>query len=145
MRKIIIFSEFSEMCKILHREIPNSLMLIGETPDKERRELICEFSEGNQKNILILSSAGQFGLNLQCADVLINYDQAWSLAKMLQREGRAHRIGQKKSVLVYNLLAKGTVDYYVKKVLHAKAELSNQVLGDTPISMEQIQEMLQYD
>ena len=133
------------MCKILHREIPNSLMLIGETSDNARRELIKEFSEGTQKNILILSSAGQFGLNLQCADVLINYDQAWSLAKMLQREGRAHRIGQKKSVQIFNLLGKGTVDYYVKKVLHAKAELSNQILGDTPISMNQIQEMLKYE
>ena len=53
-------------------------------------------------------------------------------------------MGQKQSVLVYNLLAKGTVDYYVKKVIHA-AELSNQILGDVPISMGDIKEMLKYE
>lgn len=92
-----------------------------------------------------MTSAGQFGLNIQRASVIFHYDQEWSLAKMQQRDGRAHRIGQKDSVLVYNLLAKGTVDYYVKKVLHAKAELSNQLLGDTPISMGDIREMLTYE
>ena len=92
-----------------------------------------------------MSSAGAYGLNLQAASVVINYDQAWSIAKMKQREGRAHRMGQKQSVQIINLLAKGTVDYYVKKILHAKAELSNQILGDTPISMGDIREMLKYE
>jgi SNF2 family DNA or RNA helicase len=69
----------------------------------------------------------------------------WSIAKYQQRIGRAHRIGQKKSVLVYNLLAKGTIDYYVKKILHGKSELSAQVLGDAPITMGDVKEMLQYE
>ena len=92
-----------------------------------------------------MTSAGQFGLNIQRASVIFHYDQEWSLAKMQQREGRAHRIGQKDTVLVYNLLAKGTIDYYVQKVLHKKAELSNQLLGDTPISINDIKNILTYE
>ena len=92
-----------------------------------------------------MTSAGQFGLNIQRASVIFHYDQEWSLAKMQQREGRAHRIGQKDTVMIYNLLAKGTIDYYVKKVLHGKAELSNQVLGDIPMNMEDIKQILNYE
>lgn len=144
-RKIIIFSEFSEMCKILHREIPNSLMIIGATPNEKRREIVEEFNTDPTKKVLVLSSASQYGLNLQVADTLIHYDQPWSLAKSLQRDGRAHRIGQKNKVQIINLLSRGTVDYYVKKVLHGKAELSNAVLGDAPITMTDITQMLKYE
>ena len=90
-----------------------------------------------------MTSAGQFGLNVQRASIIFHYDQEWSLSKMQQREGRAHRIGQKDKVMVYNLLAKGTVDYYVKKVLHAKAELSDEVLCDTLITIDDLKIMLQ--
>ena len=110
-----------------------------------REEIIEKFNKDSVNRVLVMTSAGQYGLNIQAASVVIHYDQEWSLAKMQQRDGRAHRIGQKDSVLVYNLLAKGTVDYYVKKVIHAKAELSNQILGDAPISMGDIREMLKYE
>ena len=147
MKKVIIFSEFSEMCKILNRELKrwNPLMIIGEISSEGRKKVVEEFKTDPEKNLLIMSSAGAFGLNLQVASVIIHYDQPWSLSKMQQRDGRAHRIGQKDSVLVYNLLAKGTVDYYVKKVIHGKAELSNKILGDVPITMTDITQMLKYE
>lgn len=145
-RKAIVFTQFAEMADILERELAEwkPLKISGKIKE-EYRDVVARFNEVDDHKVLVMTSAGQFGLNIQRASVIFHYDQEWSLAKMQQREGRAHRYGQKDTVLVYNLLAKGTVDYYVKKVLHAKAELSNQILGDTPISMDQIQEMLKYD
>jgi len=145
-RKAIIFTQFSEMADILERElnIYKPLKISGKIKE-EYRDVVAKFNEVEEHQLLVMTSAGQFGLNIQRASVIFHYDQEWSLAKMQQREGRAHRFGQKDTVLVYNLLAKGTVDYYVKKVLHAKAELSNQILGDRPISMNEIKEILKYE
>lgn len=145
-KKAIVFTQFAEMADILERELVEYKPLkISGTIKEEYRDVVARFNEVEDHRVLVMTSAGQFGLNIQRASVIFHYDQEWSLAKMQQREGRAHRIGQKDTVMVYNLLAKGTVDYYVKKILHAKAELSNQILGDVPIGMEQIQEMLNYE
>ena len=145
-RKAIVFTQFAEMADILERELAEYKPLkISGTIKEEYRDVVAKFNENEDHRVLVMTSAGQFGLNIQRASVIFHYDQEWSLAKMQQRDGRAHRFGQKDSVLVYNLLAKGTVDYYVKKIIHAKAELSNQVLGDVPISMGDIQEMLKYE
>lgn len=145
-RKAIVFTQFAEMADILARELAEYVPLVISGKVKEEyKDVVKTFNDVDKHRVLIMTSAGQFGLNVQRASVIFHYDQEWSLAKMQQRDGRAHRYGQKDSVLVYNLLAKGTVDYYVKKVIHAKAELSNQVLGDVPITMADISEMLKYE
>lgn len=143
-QQIILFSEFAEMCKILNREIPDSLMIIGDTSEKERQQVVKDFNDGLSK-ILIMSSAGMYGLNLQAASVVINYDLPFSLAKLEQRIGRAHRLGQKRSVQVYNLIGRGTADMAIKAIVHSKAELSGQLLGDRPLKVEDIKQMVMYE
>lgn len=145
-RKAIVFTQFAEMADILERNLAKykPLKISGKIKEKYQ-DVIDRFNAGEENKILIVTSAGQYGLNIQRASMVFHYDCEWSLAKMKQRTGRAHRIGQKDAVLEYNLLAKGTVDYYVKKVLHAKARLSDEILGDTPIGMADIREMLTYE
>ena len=142
-KKAIIFTQFSQMADILERELADYKPLkISGTIKEEYRDVVDKFNKQEENRVLVMTSAGQFGLNIQRASVIFHYDQEWSLAKMQQREGRAHRFGQKDTVMVYNLLAKGTVDYYVQKVLHKKAELSGQLLGDIPMNMDNIREAL---
>ena len=142
-RKAIIFTFFSSMANILERELKEwtPLKITGEV--KQREDIVKKFNEDSENRILVMTSAGQYGLNIQAASVVIHYDQEWSLAKMSQREGRAHRIGQKNTVLVYNLLAKGTVDEYISRVLRKKQQLSRDILGDG-IGAEEIKEILTY-
>ncbi len=144
-RKAIIFTGFSQMADILKRELSqyNPLVISGKIKE-EYRDVVQEFNENDNKKILIMTSAGQFGLNIQRASVVIHYDQEWSLAKMQQRDGRAHRFGQQHNVLVYNLLAKGTMDMYVRRVLHKKAALSDKLLQDTPLTWDTVKEALTY-
>jgi SNF2 family DNA or RNA helicase len=144
--KVIIFSEFAQMCLILKRELfkYNPLIIIGDTPNNEREKIVDQFNNDDEHKILILSNAGQFGLNLQSkATTIIHFDLPWSIAKVEQREGRAHRYGQKETVLVYNLIAEKTIDEYVLKTLHNKAKLSANVLGDVPITLDDIRSILQ--
>jgi SNF2 family DNA or RNA helicase len=145
-RKAIIFTGFSTMADILARELAeyDPLVISGKVKE-EYRDVVAQFNEQDKHKVLIMTSAGQFGLNIQRASIIIHYDQEWSLAKMMQRDGRAHRFGQKHNVLVYNLLAKGSMDMYVRKVLHKKAQLSDKLLQDTPVTMDIIKEALTYD
>jgi len=126
--KVILFSQFSKMCKILERELQkyNPLMIIGETSTKERQKIVEQFNNDDEHKILILSNAGEYGLNLQSkANIIIHYDQCWSLARMEQRAGRAYRIGQTKNVLEYHLIAKGSADRYMRQVVKKKYNLSS--------------------
>src|SRR3990167_1219305 len=117
-------------------------MIIGEVHNEQRQAILDEFNNNPESKICILSSAGQYGLNITTASVVVNYDLPFSLSKLEQRIGRAHRIGQKRNVMVYNLLGKGTADMAIKKIIHSKTALSGQILGDTPVTMENIREML---
>ncbi len=130
--KVIIFSQFSSMCKILEKELAhyNPLLIIGETPSQERQRIVNLFNKDNDYLILIGTEAIGLGLNLQVASYVVNYDLPWSAAKYEQRIGRSHRIGQDKPVTVYNLIARKTIDEYCLKVLKKKYSISNDVLFD---------------
>lgn len=138
-KKVIVFTQFAEMADILARELAEYQPLVISGKIKEEyKDVVNRFNTDQNNRILIMTSAGQFGLNIQCASVIFHYDFEWSLGKMEQRDGRAHRYGQKDTVLVYNLIAKGTLDEYVQKVLYAKREIADRIL------MDDIKAMLHY-
>lgn len=127
-RKIIIFTAFSQMADILERELSNYGVLKITGDVKKRQEIVTMFNQDVNKPILISTSAGQYGLNLQSASVVIHYDQCWSISQMEQRTGRAYRIGQVRNVLEYHLLARGTVDRYMRSIVKNKHKISEQFL-----------------
>lgn len=49
---------------------------------------------------MLSTRAGGLGINLTSADVVIIYDSDWNPQMDLQAMDRAHRIGQKKQVIV---------------------------------------------
>ena len=55
--------------------------------------------------VLISTDAGNEGIDLQSAHVLVNWDIPWSLVRLEQRMGRIHRIGQGRDVRLYNIVA----------------------------------------
>lgn len=130
--KVLIFTQFSTMAYILERELKEYMPLIiaGDVSTKERQERVELFNNDPKYKIMILTEAGGVGLNLQAASYVVHYDAPWSIAKLMQREDRAHRIGQKKPVTVYNLIARNTIDEYVVKVLYKKQKISVDILKD---------------
>lgn len=132
--KCLIFTQFAEVAKELQKQLndlmpKSSLIIYGDVPLNERQPLVDQFNSGKNQ-IMIMTEAGAYGLNLQSASYVIHYDLPWSVAKMTQREDRAHRIGQTKKVTVYTLTAKNSIDEYVAKVLHKKQEISVELLQD---------------
>lgn len=130
--KVIVFTQFAKMAKILHRELKeyNALTYMGETTNEDRYDNIKNFNEDNVHKILIMTNAGNEGLNIQRSNYIIHFDMSWSISKLEQREGRCHRIGQKSAVTVYKLIVQKSIDEYVWKVLRKKQLLSEDILGD---------------
>lgn len=62
---------------------------------------------------LIGTKAGGMGINLATADVVVLYDTSWNPQIDLQAQDRAHRIGQKRKVKVFRLIAEGTMEEQV--------------------------------
>lgn len=130
--KALIFTQFAEMAHILNRELQEykSLIIWGGVDALERKNIVDRFMTNSEYQILIGTEALAYGLNLQAASYVFNYDLPWSVAKYEQRIGRAHRVGQTKPVTVYNLLANNTVDLYTKNILYKKQSISDDLLGD---------------
>ena len=147
--KVIVFSRFEKMTAILARELAqyNPLLITGKVTGEDRDLAVQKFQKDDEYKLLISTDAGGEGLNLDTGSIVFHYDLPWSYGKYVQRNGRVKRLTQRKPMMVYNLVARKSMDGYMAKVLNAKSKLSSALLdeSDTPISMEHIQEMLHYE
>jgi SWI/SNF-related matrix-associated actin-dependent regulator of chromatin subfamily A member 5 len=86
--------------------------LDGNTDLDERERYIEEFTKPDSEKFIFLIStrAGGLGLNLMTANIVILYDSDWNPQIDLQAMDRAHRIGQKKVVQVFRLIASNTME-----------------------------------
>lgn len=67
-------------------------------------------------------------MNLTAADTVVQFDPWWNPSVEEQASARAHRIGQKKSVQVINLIAKGTIEEAINEVKDKKRELIDSLI-----------------
>ncbi|GAA0117544.1 DEAD/DEAH box helicase [Clostridium senegalense] len=132
--KILIFSQFVTMLENIKNELDSegvdTLILTGKTKVKDRLSLVEKFNEGEQNVFLISLKAGGYGLNLTSADVVIHFDPWWNPAVESQATDRAHRIGQDKTVKVYKLITKGTIEERIIKLHSLKRNIIDNVLKD---------------
>ncbi|MUN07785.1 hypothetical protein GLX25_11760 [Agromyces luteolus] len=102
--------------------------LDGSTPARRRDEEVARFRAGEASVFCISLKAGGFGLNLTEADYVFLMDPWWNPASEDQAVDRAHRIGQDKQVMVYRLVAAGTIEQKVMELKERKGELAASVL-----------------
>ena len=132
--KLLVFSQFASMLDILGERLTKEgiayYKLTGQTGKEERLRLVNAFNQDEVPVFLISLKAGGTGLNLTAADVVIHYDPWWNLAAQNQATDRAHRIGQKKRVSVFRLIARDTIEEGVLKLQEQKRELNEQVVEE---------------
>ena len=125
-KKILLFSQFTEMLGLLERELAERgiryVKLTGRT--RKRDEVIDAFQHGDVPLFLISLKAGGTGLNLTAADTVIHYDPWWNPAVETQASDRAHRIGQTKPVFIYKLVASDTVEEKIMAMQDRKRDLA---------------------
>ena len=73
--------------------------------------------------MLVATDAAGEGVNLQNANLMVNYDLPWNPNRLEQRFGRIHRIGQTEVCHLWNLVAKDTREGDVFQRLFEKIEI----------------------
>ncbi len=150
--RILLFSQFTSMLAILSKRLNEEKIshytITGDTPKEERLRLVKQFNEGDTPLFLISLKAGGVGLNLTGADVVIHYDPWWNVAAQNQATDRAHRIGQTRTVIVYRLIAKDTIEEKIQELQEKKRSLAEQVIGGEgarlgSMSREELLELLE--
>ena len=82
---------------------------------------IRDWNAGKINMILVHPASAGHGLNLQeGGNVAVWYSQIWSLELFQQANKRLHRSGQKKPVIIHQLIAEGTIDEDVVRALDGK-------------------------
>lgn len=140
--RILIFSQFTSMLQLLEKDLCNEGIafskITGATKKEERIQLVKQFNEGTIPVFLISLKAGGTGLNLIGADTVIHYDPWWNQAVQNQATDRAHRIGQKKVVTVYKLIAKGSIEEKILQMQDKKKNLADEILSGETRSLAQM-------
>ncbi|KAA6184259.1 DUF3883 domain-containing protein [Thiohalocapsa marina] len=134
-RKLILFSEHRDTLNYLHGKIagvlgnPSAIVTIhGGTHRDERRRLQALFRSDPDVRVLVATDAAGEGVNLQNANLMVNYDLPWNPNRLEQRFGRIHRIGQREVCHLWNLVAKETREGDVYHRLLMKLEVESAAL-----------------
>jgi superfamily II DNA or RNA helicase len=151
--KVLVFSQFVSMLKLIKDALDEDKVrycyLDGSTID--RAERIDRFQTDPTIPVFLISlKAGGSGLNLTAADTVIHFDPWWNPAVEDQASDRAHRIGQKKVVTVYRLVAAGTIEEKILELKQKKKDLVATVLsedagGEKKLTREDLDDLFRLD
>ena len=131
----MIFSQFSKFLRLLepHLQQQGLPVLLSRWTDQNRGELVQQFQNDPRTLFFLISlKAGGTGLNLTAAEYVFLLDPWWNPAAESQAIDRAYRIGQKKPVFAYRLIAKDTVEEKVLQMQEAKRSLASTLLAEAP-------------
>ncbi|MFF2629275.1 helicase-related protein [Kitasatospora griseola] len=107
----VVFTEYADSAEWIVKRLAaqgyTSQLYSGRQSKPERDEVRKAFMRG-EFQVIVTTDAGNEGIDLQAAHVLVNYDIPWSLVRLEQRMGRIHRVGQLRDVYLGNLVATDT-------------------------------------
>lgn len=132
--RVLIFSQMSRVLDILEDyclwKQYEYCRIDGQTAHEDRVSQIDEFNRENSSKFIFLltTRAGGLGINLATADIVIMYDSDWNPQVDLQAEDRAHRIGQKKQVVVFRFITDKSYEERVIEKATQKLRLDQLVI-----------------
>jgi len=91
-----------------------------------------QFRDGAIQVLVATEAAGE-GINLQCCNILFNYDIPWNPNRLEQRMGRIHRYGQHKDCLIFNFVATNTIEGRILQRLLEKLQEIRDALDDDAV------------
>ncbi len=148
--KVLVFTGFTNPGRRFMRHFGDQAVAVtGKTPVSQRQEQIDRFQEDESVRVYVGQiHAGGTGVNLTAARQVVFNDLDWVPANHWQAEDRAHRIGQAGTVNVTYMVARGTIEEFVRTVLENKARIVDELvegrsLGDLDADvMSELQRML---
>jgi superfamily II DNA or RNA helicase len=140
-QRLLIFTEFKDTLDYLVKKLRvlnftvgtiHGGMHIGSRDEPGTRlHAEQEFRDGNTQILVATEAAGE-GINLQCCNILFNYDIPWNPNRLEQRMGRIHRYLQAKDCLIFNFVATNTIEGHVlQRLLEKLQEIRNALEDDS--------------
>jgi SWI/SNF-related matrix-associated actin-dependent regulator of chromatin subfamily A-like protein 1 len=128
-QKVLVFAHHLDVLDALASEFPKAVRLDGRNSVEERQLAVDRFQQDPEANPFIggIRAAG-VGLTLTAASLVVFHEIDWVPGVMNQAEDRAHRIGQKDSVLVQTLVLEGSLDAIKVRTLIEKQEIIDRAL-----------------
>ncbi len=129
--RVLIFSQFLDMLDMVEDFLDGLSLLYqrldGSVSSLQKQKRIDEFNAPNSPLFAFLLStrAGGVGINLATADTVIIMDPDFNPHQDIQALSRAHRIGQKKKVLVFQLMTRGSVEEKIMQIGKKKMALDH--------------------
>ncbi|GJQ08908.1 hypothetical protein GpartN1_g699.t1 [Galdieria partita] len=127
------------------------LRLEGTVSPIHRQAIITRFnSDPSISCMLLTTQIGGLGLNLTGADTVVFIEQDWNPVKDMQAMDRAHRIGQTRTVNVFKLITKGTLEEKIMKLQEMKTAVAESIVNRDNSSLQdldtsQLLELFQFD
>ena len=136
--KVLLMAHHHAVMDIYKKELKahHPVFITGRETDAQKAQSLEKFM-GGKTDLCVVSLRSASGLNLQRASCVVFGELDWSPAVHSQAEDRAHRIGQKDSVLCYYLVAPGGSDSEMQDALGLKVSQFVGLMGDTPPEPEE--------
>ncbi|HSA33590.1 MAG TPA: DEAD/DEAH box helicase [bacterium] len=137
--RVLVFSQFVKMLAIVEKALKKRAIpyfyMDGDTVD--RRDPVDRFNRGEREVFLLSLKVGGFGLNLTGADHVVIVDPWWNPAVEEQAWSRAHRIGQRRQVVVSKIFSRGTIEEKILDLQQNKKDLSGLFLSRSLVEPSQ--------
>ena len=141
-RRLLLFTEFKDTLDYLVENLAAWGFRVGVihggmkpgSRDEPGTRIYTEqqFRDGEIQVLVATEAAGE-GINLQCCNILFNYDIPWNPNRLEQRMGRIHRYGQLKDCLIFNFVATNTIEGRVLQRLLDKLQEIRNALDDDAV------------
>ncbi len=141
-RRLLLFTEFKDTLYYLVENLEawgfrvgviHGGMKPGSRDDAGTRIYTEQQFRDGEIQVLVATEAAGEGINLQCCNILFNYDIPWNPNRLEQRMGRIHRYGQLKDCLIFNFVATNTIEGRVLQRLLDKLQEIRDALDDDAV------------
>lgn len=139
--RVILFTTRLETLELIRASLAAQGLRVGTIAGNQaranQRALEAFRADPPEINVIVSTDAGAEGINLQVANVLVNYDLPWNPMVVEQRIGRIQRLASThRNVIVLNLVTQGTVEESIVSRLIEKLQLISSTIGDIESVLE---------
>lgn len=131
---VVVFTQFRGVMEAMKQRLDAIGVPVwqihGNVPNEKRIEMVKEWSNATTPGVIMVMLQMATGMNLTAASKEIFLDKLYVPKMNEQAEDRCYRIGQTKTVQIYCLLAKGTVEERIERILSKKRVLFKSLIED---------------
>jgi len=129
--KVLIFSRFKADMKVIKEALGDDCVdYYGDTEQEQREINKREYQQGKARFLVGNQTTMGIGHTFTATKHVIFYANSHALRARIESEKRAHRKGQEKQVIVWDLIANNTQDKKIRDTLRNKKQVADIIMGD---------------